>query len=348
MLTAHMRELRSGFAHPGGHERAAYLFCTKATTPVETRLIVWAVEVVPSEHILSSSPQHVSISSNSYVPALVKADRQDEALVLVHSHPGGYPLFSRQDDREEGELFRTAFIRAPKGPHGSLIVVGTEAPKLIGRVWLDERAHIPISRVRVVGSRLRIFGHMTEGEDVNVPAWADRHVRAFGAETQKLFAKLHVGVVGVGGTGSAVSEQLIRLGIGQLTVIDEQTFTESNVTRVYGSGLSYVGHAKVHITKRSAERIGMGTLVREVWGSVCDQEIAPLLRECDVVFGCTDDYLGRVILNRLAVWYYIPVLDMGVVVDSEGGTIREATGRVTILLPGNACLRSRVSTAPAA
>jgi molybdopterin/thiamine biosynthesis adenylyltransferase len=85
----------------------------------------------------------------------------------------------------------------------------------------------------------------------------------------------------------------------------------------------------------------MGTLVRAVWGSVCDQEIAPLLRECDAVFGCTDDYLGRVTLNRLAVWYYIPVLDMGVVVDSEGGTIREATGWVTILLPGNACLRCR-------
>src|SRR3989442_2474424 len=42
----------------------------------------------------------------------------------------------------------------------------------------------------------------------------ERQVLAFGAESQALLQQLHVGVVGVGGTGSAVVEQLARLGVG--------------------------------------------------------------------------------------------------------------------------------------
>jgi hypothetical protein len=98
---------------------------------------------------------------------------------------------------------------------------------------------------------------------------------------------------------------------------------------------------KAIIVERNAKRIGFATGVLPVQGSVCNQVIAAKLRDCDLVFGCTDDYLGRVILNRLAVWYYIPVIDMAVVIDSQQGVIHEVTGRVTLLLAGNACLRCR-------
>ena len=40
----------------------------------------------------------------------------------------------------------------------------------------------------------------------------DRQVRAFGADIQELLATLRIGIVGNGGTGSPVAEQLIRLG----------------------------------------------------------------------------------------------------------------------------------------
>ena len=341
MLDSHLREIQAGLANAEGHERAAYLLCARSETPGETRLIVRSVELVLPQHIVGSSPDHVSISSQSYVPAIARADRQRQCLVLVHCHPNGFGDFSDQDDREEAEFFRTAFLRAPNGPHGSLILVGLAAPRLIGRVWLDEQNHAPMKRVRVVGRRMRVFEHVGQGEEANLPPWADRQVRAFGKDTQSLLSRLHVGVVGNGGTGSAVCEQLVRLGVGQVTAIDEQALTDTNVTRVHGSGLRDVGMAKAAIAHRHAEQIGTGTVSVAVEGSVCDLEIARMLRACDIVFGCTDDYLGRVILNRLAVWYYIPVIDMAVVIESEQGRIREVTGRITMLFPGNACLRCR-------
>src|SRR5438105_1196211 len=97
-------------------------------------------------------------------------------------------------------------------------------------------------------------------EECSLPPWADRQGRAFGKETQALLSRLHVGVVGTGGTGSAVYEQLVRLGVGRVLAIDEQTLTDTNVTRVHGSGLGDVGMAKAAIAQRHAEQIGTGTV----------------------------------------------------------------------------------------
>jgi len=59
--------------------------------------------------------------------------------------------------------------------------------------------------------------------DAEVPHIAplfDRSVRAFGADIQAALGDLRIAVIGAGGTGSAVAEQLVRLGVRHLTLID--------------------------------------------------------------------------------------------------------------------------------
>ncbi len=82
-----------------------------------------------------------------------------------------------------------------------------------------------------------------------LPAIYDRNVRAFGPDVQQTLADLRVGVVGCGGTGSAVAEQLVRLGVRHLTLLDPDVLSENNLTRVYGSSLANVGQPKVHVLK---------------------------------------------------------------------------------------------------
>jgi hypothetical protein len=64
-------------------------------------------------------------------------------------------------------------------------------------------------------------------------------------------------------------------------------------------------------------------------------------RECDLIFGCTDDEWGRSLLSKFAIYYLIPVFDMGVKIDSESGSIHSIQGRVTTLLPSAPCLFCR-------
>lgn len=340
-ITIHKEQfdkLVQSLSNTEGREAAAYLFCSKSITKDEVKFVVNDLDVVSANDVLGSTTESISILSKSYVKAFAKADRENKSLFFVHSHPKGSRNFSKQDNVEESEIFRTGFIRSPKNLHGSLIVEGVSNPFLLGRVWLNEKKFVQLERVRVIGKSLRIF---FPEPSFTVPPWANRQIEAFGKDFQRLLKRLCIGVVGAGGTGSSVCEQLIRMGIGELLVIDEQKLEDTNVTRVYGSGLGDVGKSKSLLIKKIAKKVGTGVVVNSINGSICDLKIAKKLRKCDLIFSCTDDMLGRTILNRLALYYYIPVIDVAVSVDSKNGEIKDITGRVTTLMAGNACLTCR-------
>jgi molybdopterin/thiamine biosynthesis adenylyltransferase len=168
-----------------------------------------------------------------------------------------------------------------------------------------------------------------------------RNVQAFGSAIQRTLGQLHVGVVGCGGTGSAVIEQLVRLGIRKLTLLDADTLTDSNVTRVYGSGPDDVNVAKVEIQKRNISRIAPDSVVITDAHKVTQLAAARLLDDCDVVFGCTDDNAGRMILSRLACVLMTPLIDLGVILDSDEQVLTGIFCRVTVVAPGSPCLLCR-------
>jgi molybdopterin/thiamine biosynthesis adenylyltransferase len=165
-------------------------------------------------------------------------------------------------------------------------------------------------------------------------------------DVQKLLSRLKIGIVGHGGTGSAVCEQLTRLGVGHLLVCDPQQFEPTNVNRVYGSGVKDEGTDKTKIAERNIERVGLGTVIEPFQGAITDLQVAQHFKECDVLFGCSDDEWGRSVLTKLAAVYLIPVFDMGVQIDSDGEIIKSVRGRVTTLIPGSPCLFCRGIVTP--
>jgi hypothetical protein len=284
----------------------------------------------------------MTIAPSSFMREMKRADRTNHVFVFAHSHSSGHPDHSKQDDSEERKLFATAYLRVnSRGPHGSLVMASENS--LRARVWLEDGSSRTIETIRVIGKRFRFFG-INEG--VAGRPFYQRQVLAFGQALQSTLRDLRVAIVGAGGTGSSVAEQLIRLGVGRITIFDGDVFDESNVSRVYGSSAADQGHPKVEIMKRLAEHIGLDTHIETVPQFITFESVARRLREFDVIFGCTDDEWGRSILTRLALYYYIPVFDMGVRIDSDQGQIRSVQGRVTTLMPGAACLfcRGRLSS----
>ncbi len=179
----------------------------------------------------------------------------------------------------------------------------------------------------------------------------DRSIRAFGGAVQQTLSDLHIGIIGCGGTGSSVAEQLIRLGVRFLTLIDPKELSESNITRVYGSSPKDVGEAKVIVLAKHLERIAPDAEIEAIRSMITVQSTAKKLISCDLVFGCTDDNAGRLILSRIATYLLIPVIDCGIVISSDAnGTISGIDGRITVLTPGQACLvcRGRIDIARAA
>lgn len=323
-------------------EQAAFLICRIAQTDNETRLLVRACIPVSGEDIVQQSPVHMKISPRAYTRAMKRANDEKACLVFVHSHPTGYSSHSKQDDLEEAKLFKTAYVRIrTPGVQGSIVM--TPQGISSARVWLPDGTTADIERIRIVGRRIRFW--FSQAGFAEVPPFFDRQVRAFGSDIQRLLSRMRIGVVGVGGTGSCVFEQLVRLGVGTILVSDGEAFETSNVNRVYGSRVVDDTLAKIKIAQRLAADIGLGTKIELIDKPISYQSALKRFRECDIVLGCTDDELGRSLLNSFAIYYYVPVFDMGVKIDSADGVIRSIQGRVTTLMNGAACLycRGRIS-----
>ena len=299
---------------------------------------------VADRHYLTREPLRLALDSAAWMPALGEAAEAGLQAIFVHTHPGGDPSPSELDERVDEQLGEVFQRRLATRQYASLILGGTvEQPSFTGRLSTGDLADArPLHYVRVVGQRLQLLNatgtaHSEGATDVAF----DRQVLAFGAAGQATLRALRVGVVGAGGTGSSVIEQLLRLGVGELVVLDDDRVTSTNVTRVYGSTMRDIGELKVDVAARNAERIGLGTQVIPVAAKVSDAAGIHALRSCDAVFGCTDDNLGRTVLSRLPYWFLMPVIDMGVLIRAPEGAVTHLNGRVTVMSPGEACLLCR-------
>ena len=58
-----------------------------------------------------------------------------------------------------------------------------------------------------------------------------RNEMLLGAAAMAKLAACHVCVVGLGGVGSWAAEALARAGVGELTLIDQDAYSESNINR---------------------------------------------------------------------------------------------------------------------
>jgi len=169
-------------------------------------------------------------------------------------------------------------------------------------------------------------------------ARSHRQVLAFGSDGQRRLESLHIGVVGVGGTGSVVGQQLAYLGARAITLIDPDVIEESNLNRVVGATATDVGRPKVDVAADVIATIQPDARIQTIRGDVCDADTARRLLDCDFFFCCTDSEGSRAILNQLAYQYYLPGIDLGVVIRSRNDRITHISGRVQMLTPGQPCL----------
>jgi len=165
----------------------------------------------------------------------------------------------------------------------------------------------------------------------------DRNVRAFGVEGQCRLGAAMVGIVGVGGIGSLVAEQLARLGVTEFVLVDPDVVKESNLSRLVGAYDHHVGKPKVTAVREHLWRSGPDDVTVEPHRTRV-QDDPEVLNRCDVVVGCVDSVTARSFCNEYAVKHLTYYVDAGVRIDTTDDQGVEMTGYVHLVAPGsNAC-----------
>ena len=140
----------------------------------------------------------------------------------------------------------------------------------------------------------------------------DRNIRFFSKEGQERLAASHVAVVGIGGLGTHVVQQLALLGVGHLTLIDKQELDTTNLNRYVGARHDdpIPGTPKVNIGERVVKAINPDILVDRIPLSLISKEAFEAIIQAHYVFGCLDQDGLRLILNELCSAYCRPYIDL--------------------------------------
>lgn len=158
-----------------------------------------------------------------------------------------------------------------------------------------------------------------------------------GDHAEEVLGLVRVGVVGLGGGGSHIAQQLAHVGVRDFVLYDADEIEETNLNRLVGGTDEDVAHGrqKVDIAKRTIRGIAPKANVEAI-PSTWQENDGPL-KTCDLVFGCVDGFAQRQQLESCARRYLIPYVDIGVDVHQEGDEPPRMAGQILLSMPGAAC-----------
>jgi len=325
---------------PGdGKEAVALALCGRLHHPEGHTLCVHQILLI--EHSkCERTPDRVRWDTAHGRQLFERAAAKGMGVLKIHSHPAGYDRFSEYDDVSDGDLFPSLHSWTDDGmPHASAVMLPDGS--MFGRFVDSAATFHKMTHVAVTGDDIAFY---RQGGGSTVDAAQMRTSQTFGDKTTVLLKHLRIGIVGCSGTGGWVIEQLARLGVGNLLLVDPDIVEFKNLNRIVNSTQddALQKRAKVAALHAAIAKHGTGTEVTVFQDDLFNRKVARALAECDVLFGCMDSIEGRDILNRIAAFYSVPYFDLGVRLDADGmGGIVNVSGAVHYLLPDGSSLLSR-------
>lgn len=319
------------------------------------RELILAVE---GKDYLPSKVGHRCLSATFVAQTIEYCATRNLCYFAVHCHPGTNSVGFSAIDIDSHERGYPALLDISHGGPVGALVFARDA--VAGDIWFSSSHRLQLAHVTVVGPQIHRL-YPKPRRIPKAPAFHDRHVRLFGDLGQSILGGLKVGIIGLGGGGSLISEWISRLGVGEIIAIDDQRIESTNVPRVVGSTLldsmswlsdskvpvlanfgRRMSRTKVSIAKRVAKKANSRIKYRAVRGSVLDEKVATTLKNCDFVFLATDNIQSRLVFNALVNQYLIPGAQIGIKInpDRDSKQIESIllNTRIVMPYPGGGCL----------
>lgn len=160
-----------------------------------------------------------------------------------------------------------------------------------------------------------------------------------GENLDDVLANCLIGVIGLGGGGSQIVQQLAHIGFKNYLICDYDNIEDTNINRL-------VGATRLDLAKNSSK---LSIATRLIHGLQPDALIIPInqkwqdnpnaLKSCDIIFGCLDGYQNRAELESCTRRSLTPYIDIGMDVKKVAHEPPRMSGQVFASIPGFPCMR---------
>ena len=138
-------------------------------------------------------------------------------------------------------------------------------------------------------------------------------------------------VIGCGGLGGHIIEQLARLGVGHITAVDGDVFDETNLNRQLFCNMENLGQSKALVAKDHVKLVNPEVTVEAKVEFLVEENAHEILSGHDVVCDALDNLTTRLLVQKYADMLNIPLVY---------GAIAGWYGQVTTIFPGDNILGS--------
>ncbi len=136
--------------------------------------------------------------------------------------------------------------------------------------------------------------------------------RVYGDAGLKALHGAHVCVIGIGGVGSWLAEALARSAVGELSLIDMDVVSESNINRQLVATADQIGRDKIAVMQSRIQQINPQCVVNAVDDFVSRDNLDQLIsQKFSYVIDCIDDFRTKAALIAHCKKRSIKILTVG-------------------------------------
>lgn len=336
-LTENQHTALYSYLFPGdGLESAAILIC-RFVGPERERMIVREVLNVHDTSCSVRKRNFISWPGESIEDAIDAAEADGDAIILIHSHPGGLYGFSKTDNASDRTTIPALFaaVESEGFFHGSAIMTPSGAIKV--RLYCQTGESRDVDKVWRVGLNI-----------VDLTKIGQAPVLPFGRQMTDALAGCTACVIGVSGTGSLVAELLARKGVGHLIFVDFDIIKHKNLNRIVNSTVedAEARQLKTRMMAAAIRRYAPKTRVTIISAGIDTRDAVIAASAADILFSCVDGMTGRSIAELICRRCLIPLIDLGVTIptrrDSRGMVhVADVCGRIDFVRPDGPNLSDR-------
>jgi len=286
---------------------------------------------------------HLRLKREYIYKLLVEMQRSGQAntIIDVHTHPFSKRgvAFSGVDDHDEITFHK--WLTDTLGEevyYASIVLSQTDySARLwdrVGNQSLGEPARIKTQTTQErwlsTDDRESFAGASLEASNPK-NGYLARSALALGLDTlRQIMYNQSIAVIGVGGLGSVIAENLIHTGFQEVSLIDPDRVEITNLNRIVGAYYNDAiqNRLKVDVVKSHLKRIHPKAKVHAYAVGVEDEKVLPVLAHADWILVCTDSHLSRFTAQKIALRYGVPLISVGVNIQVENGQISDMSGEV--------------------